>query len=416
MRILIVTDYLPYPPISGDRIRVYSMLRQIARHHSVSVVGFLQSPEDSIGISHLRRFCERVEALALRRRARVTRIPGLLRHVVAGIPFEFEFLRSDELACRINELASSSEFDIIQFEQSRMAPYLDALPADHGSKCILVLHNLAADQYDRISHIELARVRRLRAWLHGRMLRRWEPRYAERFDHCITVSERDRSALMMTNPRLKVDVVPNGVDTRLHRPLAWDGSQASLLFIGNLSYAPNTDGALWFCKQILPEIRRRVGGTRLCIVGNAPPPELLELSEDGTEVTGRVDSILPYYRRCRVAVVPLRAGGGTRLKILEAMALGRPVVSTSIGCEGLDVEHGRHILIADTPNQFAEATVCLLTDLKLCQRLSMEARELVVTKYDWDVVTSRLLDVYSELACQADPVSAASTDDEEIVA
>jgi len=397
MRILFITDYLPYPLISGDRIRVYNLIRRIARQHEVSLVGFLQTPDEIVGVSHMQEFCYRVETVNLRRRHKLARVPGLLRYVLAGIPFDFEFLRSEVLADRIRHLASSAGFDIVQIEQTRMALYLEALPTDTDYKHILVFHNVAAYQYDRISRIALTPTKRMRAWLHGRMLRRWEPRYAERFDRCITVSEVDRSLLMSANPHLQVDVVPNGVDTQIYQPLPLEGVQPALLLIGNMSYAPCADGAIWFCNQILPHIRRELSEVEVWIVGISPPPEVVRLSGDGVHVTGRVEDVVSCYRQSTVSVVPLRAGGGTRLKILEAMALGRPVVSTSIGCEGLDVVDGKHLLIADDPERFAEKTVRLLKDRALYQRIVADARQLAVTRYDWDVIAGQLLDVYSEM-------------------
>jgi glycosyltransferase involved in cell wall biosynthesis len=164
-----------------------------------------------------------------------------------------------------------------------------------------------------------------------------------------------------------------------------------------MNYVANFDAVLYFCSEILPRIRRVVSEVEVWVVGADPPPEVRRLSGDGVHVTGRVDDVVPYYRRSSVCVVPLRAGGGTRLKILEAMALGRPVVSTTIGCEGLDVVDGEHLLIADSPEQFADKTVRLLTDRASYQRITTKARQLVVDRYDWDVVARQLLEIYSEM-------------------
>jgi glycosyltransferase involved in cell wall biosynthesis len=136
-------------------------------------------------------------------------------------------------------------------------------------------------------------------------------------------------------------------------------------------------------------------------VGTDPLPDVLQLAGDGVHVTGYVKDVLPYYEQTAVSIVPLRAGGGTRLKILESMALGRPVVSTSIGCEGLDVIDGRHLLIADDPKSFADKTVRLLTDSVLFQHIATEARQLVVNRYDWDIIAHQLMDIYSELVQRA---------------
>jgi glycosyltransferase involved in cell wall biosynthesis len=241
-------------------------------------------------------------------------------------------------------------------------------------------------------------VGKIRTWLYSWMMRAWEPRYAERFDRCISVSEEDRRLLIASNPRLQVDVIPNGVDVQMYQPSSLDGNQPALLFIGTMDYPPCNDAALYFVSEILPHIRRVIPNVETWIVGRDPSPEVMQLNGKGVHVTGRVDDVRPYYRRSSVCVVPLRAGGGTRLKILEAMALGRPVVSTTIGCEGLDVVDGEHLLIADTPKLFSEQTVRLIQDTKLCQRITTEARELVVTHYDWDGIAKRLMLVYEDLA------------------
>jgi len=164
-----------------------------------------------------------------------------------------------------------------------------------------------------------------------------------------------------------------------------------------LNYPPGSDAALYFCNEILPRIKRVMENVQVWIVGANPPLKVKKLSENGVHVTGRVEDVVPYYKQSTACIVPLRAGGGTRLKILEAMALGRPVISTSIGCEGLDVVDGKHLLIADNPEQFAEKTVRVLMDRILYQRIVSEARQLVVDKYDWDTLAKDLLHIYDEL-------------------
>ncbi len=400
MRILYVTDYLPYPCVSGDLIRTYSLIRRVAAHHQVSLATFLERPDQISNVSHMQEFCHRVEVVNLPRKSKVARIPGLLRYILSGVPFDFEFLDSTRLKEKIRNLACEENFDIVQFEQSRMAPYLAALPSAFQGRTVLVFHNIASSQYRRIADIALTLRKRIRTWLHSWMLRRWEPRYAERFDRCIAVSEVDRDLLVKENSRLKgaVDVVPNGVDTRGYQPLPIELIPPNLLLIGSMDYEPCADGAVWFCRKILPEIIKVIGPVQVWIVGNSPPPIVTRLDSASIHVTGRVDDVVDYYRQCAISIVPIRAGGGTRLKILEAMALGRPVVSTTIGCEGLDVEDGRHLLIADEPGKFADNIVRLLNDPSLCRRIVREGRHLVESQYDWDVVTEHLLEIYSQLA------------------
>jgi polysaccharide biosynthesis protein PslH len=185
-----------------------------------------------------------------------------------------------------------------------------------------------------------------------------------------------------------------------------DSLSPALLFVGNLSYPPSADAALYFCKEILPQVCSLLEGVETWIVGANPIPELLQLDGKFIHVTGQVPDVTPYYRRSSVCVVPVRAGGGTRLKILEAMALGRPVVSTTVGSEGLAVVDGEHLLVADSPKVFAEQIVHLLTDQTLYERITANARRLVVTQYDWDAIAARLLQIYDELA--PDNISAGS--------
>jgi len=400
MRILYITDYLPFPMISGDRIRNYNLIRRIARQHQVWLAAPLIKPDQAEGILHLQEFCCGVETAPLQKRSKPTRLLAMLRYGLAGRPWEFEWLYSEELANKIRQLASTITFDIVQIEHSRMAPYLETLPSSTRAKRILVFHNIASLQYKRIAHVAETRTEKIRAWLHGRILRWWEPRYAERFDRCITMSEVDRRLLLKANSRLQASVIPNGVDTQAYRPLPLGSLPPALLFIGSMDYPPCADAAIYLCHQILPHIQRLLGQVKVWLVGRDPSPKVNRLNNNGVHVTGQVVDVVPYYRRSAVCVVPLRAGGGTRLKILEAMALGRPVVSTTIGCEGLDVVDGQHLLIADDPVQFAEKTVRLLTDKALYHRIANEARQLVVQKYDWDAIAEQLLDIYSEVTPQ----------------
>jgi sugar transferase (PEP-CTERM/EpsH1 system associated) len=398
MRILFINDNLPYPPISGDQIRVYNLIRRIARHHEVVLAAVVGPDENDKAAEHMREFCFRVETGIKRPRHQVTYLPGFLRSLIAGIPLEFSVQYSRELATKIRDIASKMEFDIVHVEQSLMAPYMENLPLGGHYKSILALQNIASQQFGKIARINVNTEDRLRSKIYSWQMSHWEPRCAGQFDECVTVSEPDRRLLLAANADLHVEVVPNGVDTHKYQPLAIeDISQPSVLLIGSMSYAPCVDAALYFCNQILPRIQRALGKVQLWIVGANPVPEVVALAGENVHVTGRVEDVVPYYQRCAVSVVPLRAGGGTRLKILEAMALGRPVVSTSIGCEGLEVRDGEHLLIADKPEAFAAKVVQLITDVDMYRRLTTIARELVVTHYDWDAIASHLLQLYVEL-------------------
>ena len=401
VRILMISSYLPYPPTSGGRIRIYNLLRRVASQHEVSLASLLESPEDIDGVPHLRQLCARVETASIDRRSRLAKAPGLLRYGLEGKPPELKLLHSDELAGKITHLISLMDFDIVQVE-SVMGLYVETLPHTRRYKSIVVFQNVASQQFGRIAHLELHPYRKLRAWFNSVTMGYWEPRYAEKFDRCIAVSQVDKQLLVNANPRLQVDVIPNGVDIEKYQPLPLppESVSPSLMLIGSMAYPPCADAVRYFCSEIFPLIRQSINGTELWIVGENPGAEVRELNGSGVHVTGRVEDVVPYYQRTTVCVVPLRAGGGTRLKILEAMALGRPVVSTTMGCEGLDVVDGEHLLIADTPEQFAQTTLRLLQDRQLYQHISANGRELVAARYDWDKIAERLMGVYDGIVAK----------------
>jgi sugar transferase (PEP-CTERM/EpsH1 system associated) len=397
MRILFITDYLPYPLIGGERIRVYNLLRRVASKHEVSIAGFLDPPDDLEAVAHLEKFCVKVETARLQRRSSLTHLPGLMRFALAGKPMELKFLHSEELVSKIKLLTSTMDFDIVQIEPSRMGFYLENLPRNNCHKSLLMFQNFTYQQYFRVFQIERRWDRKVRSLLNSLTMRQWEPHFAERFDRCAAVSEIDRRLLLKANPRLRVEVIPNGVDIQKYQPLPDENIGFTLLFIGSMEYPPCVDACLYFCHEILPIIKRMIGPVDLWLVGRNPRPEVRQLGGGGVHVTGKVEDVLPFYKQSAVCIVPLRAGGGTRLKILEAMALGRPVVSTTIGCEGLDVLDGEHLLIADTPQQFARQSVRLLTDRQLYRRISANGRRLVEARYDWDQIAGRLMEVYTEV-------------------
>ena len=397
MRVLIITNVIPYPPISGGALRVYNLLRRIAKRHDVWLATHLHTPDEAEGIPHLREFCQEVVTGLLNRKHPIAHLPGLLRYALAGWPLELKFLHSKELEQKLRHILSKVDFNIVHIKESDLGLYLQTIPPYAQCKRILTFFDIDFSQIYRIATLKQRLIKKWRSWLFSRMMHRWEPRYAERFDRCITVSDIDRQLLMTANKRLRVDVIPNGVDTQLYQPLRYEDASPNLLFIGAMDFLPSIDAAVYFCRDILPRIKQKVSEIEIWIVGRDPVHEVMQLDGNGVHVTGRVADVLPYYRKSSVCVVPLRAGGGTRLKILEAMALGRPVVSTSIGCEGLDVDDGEHLLIADSSEQFAEKTVRLLTDKTLYEHITTNARKLVVSRYDWDGIAEQLMQIYTEV-------------------
>jgi polysaccharide biosynthesis protein PslH len=401
MRVLLIADAVPYPPVNGALLRSYQLARRIARRNELWLAALTDSPSESDlqpdVEAHLREFCRGIVVAPRDRHTPLGHLPGLAGYALRGKPLELKFDYSQRLADEIRALTSRIAFDIVQIEHSHMAPYIEAVSPTSDAKHVLSFVDVEFDLYRRLFDVEKRPIARLRAGLHSLLMRRWEPAYAERFDQCVAVSSSDRQLLRAVNPHLRPEVVPNGVDTVALRPLPFDGAARGLVYVGRMSYLPCADGATYFCNEILPLIKRRGVEVETWIVGADPPPEVTALAGRDIRVTGRVADVTPYYQKSLVSIVPLRAGSGTRLKILEAMALGRPVVSTTIGCAGLDVVDGEHLLIADTAAEFAEATTRLLADRSLREQIAANARDLVVQRYDWDGIAEHLMRIHAGL-------------------
>lgn len=402
MNILFVTYGLPVPPDSGARIRDFNLISRIAAEHDVSVLSLLEFPDELDHAEPLRAICSNVDGVVARRSwlgTAVAAIGGFLEgRPVATTPFIYR-----DLAQRIREMTGSRQFDVVQIEHSFLAPYRDALAPGYKGATVLSLHNIGAQQY-RSMYDMSSGAARLPAAIKRFLMRGWEAAYAQQFDRTIVVSDRDRERLLETAPGCRVAVIENGVDCNKLRPLAMpQPDRQEILFVGTMGYLPNRDGARYFCREILPIIRESLPDCRLTIAGSGGLEHLSDLARPGLiEITGRVADLQPYYARSRVAVVPLRSGGGSRLKILEAMAFGRPVVSTSLGREGLDLVDGREILTADEPGTFARQVVTLIEDQQRWTEQVSAARLRVEQSYDWSLIAGRLDALYGRL-CRARP-------------
>ena len=309
MRILMLTNRIPYPPISGSTLRAYHLLKRIARHHEVWLATNLHNAADADGVPHLEQLCAGVLTGLLQQKHPVKHIPGLLRYAAAGWPLEHKYNYSHELACKIAELAETAPFDIVQVEEAPMIHYLLSMPSEAVHHKLLSFYDVRFDQSIRLSRIETRPIKRIRRWLYGHMMRRWEPRIAEHFDRCIVVSEKDGERLLRANPRLSVTVVPNGVDVHTYQPLPPNPGKPALLFVGSMDYIPGEDAAIYCATEIFPLVQRMIPAIELWLVGSNPPPTVRALdggAGGAIHVTGRVPDIVPYYRDTQVAVVPLR--------------------------------------------------------------------------------------------------------------
>jgi glycosyltransferase involved in cell wall biosynthesis len=301
----------------------------------------------------------------------------------------------DELLDRLSAVLGDGDYDVVQLEHTLLAPCLERIPPK--SRSVLSLHNVST--YQHLSMAKAAKSARTRAMLLAEawLQRQIESSYVPRFDQVVVVSEDERRLVRRLAPNASVTVVPQGVDLVTRRPLPDDGVPGTLLFVGNLEYPPNADAVVEFCRQTLPLVRERIPEVNLVVVGPGAPREVRALNSDKVEIVGRVERLEPSYARSQVVVVPLRAGGGSRLKVLEAMAFGRCVVSTPFGVTGLAVIDGREVLLGEPGASLARQLERALLDSPLRCQVAERGRRFVEREHSWDASAERLLAAYSTI-------------------
>jgi len=392
VKILHIFPYCPVPPQFGGALRIYNLLRLMAERHDVTVAyyGYPESVDLIRGA-----FDGRVrKALVTRRGWHVEyKRLGQIYSLVSRRSQFFNMGWTRRLEEMLRRELESGGYDLIQTEFSHMASF--DLPA--GIPKILDAHNVEFDLIRRQGEGTTSLLRKLNYNIEYRKLYHDELAACKKHDHLMVTSERDRELFDRHLPGMKKSVLPNGVDSTFFSPGKSEPEPRTLVFTGLMNYLPNNTGVQYFLKRIFPLILKRVPDVRLLVVGANPPPSLVALGGENVTFTGRVDDIRPYVHRAQVAVVPLTMGGGTRLKILESFAMKKPVVSTTIGAEGLDARHGESILLADEPEAFAGHVVSLLENRALRERLAANAYELMKTTYEWSVLGDLLERTYDEV-------------------
>jgi glycosyltransferase involved in cell wall biosynthesis len=389
MRVLLLTLVVPNPPDSGPRIKTHYLLRYLAQRHAVTLVSFVRSEAEEAAARALEPLCEAIHTVPIRR-SRLRDAGYLLASLASSRPFLM--LRDESQAMRrlLHELVARKEFDLVHADQLNMAPFAQAT----GLPMVLDEHNAVWTIFERLARQERG-AKRLLLELEWRRLRRYEGRVCVDADAVMSVSAEDRAALLSAGAAEPIPIIPIAVDVAGIQPVPRRPDAQGILSMATMYWPPNVDSVLWFAREVLPHIRREATGAPFYVVGARPPAEVVALASDPTiKVTGYVEDPTPYLESSALLIVPLRAGGGMRVKILEALARGIPVVSTTIGAEGIDVTHGEHLLIADEPAAFADAVVRVLRDRGLGDRLAAAGRRHALTRYDWRSVCPAVERIY----------------------
>jgi len=403
--ILFLTPQLPYPPHQGTTIRNFNLIRHLAARHEIHLLSFVHAPDEIARARPLHDLCSHIEGVPVPRRSTFGRALSVFRTRLPDMALR---LYSPAFRARLEAWLRETPYDVVEVEGIEMARYglwppeaagLRALSRsarwvfdDHNAEYILQQRAFQTD------------VRQPRRWLGAlyslvqwQKLRRYETAVCRAADRVVAVSEADAAALRGLIPDLSVSVVPNGVDTEHYRPEAVMPlpDSPNLVFTGKMDFRPNVDAVTWFCQEILPRVWESRPETRFAIVGRDPHARVQALAADPrVMVTGYVDDVRPYIAGAAVYVVPLRMGGGTRLKVLEAMAMGKAIVTTRVGGEGIALVPGQEALVADDAEEFAAGAIALLADPARRQVMGQAARRLVVERYDWRAIVPRLEAAY----------------------
>lgn len=407
MRILFVTPSLPSRPRDGASRRMHGLIAGLARSHTVSVLAFVQPGEDqTAAISASRDVCVEVVTVENDRYGLSGRRKRVLQMRSLATPRSFEHLvyYRPALQTALDGMLARTRYDIVNVEFCWMA--YPSFPT--AARLVLDEHNIEYDILRRTARSETQTARKLYNVVDYRKLRREERAIWRKFDACCLTSERDERLLRRDLPSTRTAIVPNGADTSFFRPQAAPPEPMTIAFFGQISYYPNTDGLLFFLREVMPRLKQTHPRVTLLIIGMSPPEVISAYEGDDVIVTGVVDDIRPYLERASVIIAPLRIGGGTRLKILEAMAMGKPVVSTRIGAEGIDVTDGQDILLADSAGEFAARVRQVLDDPVLARQLGGAARRLIEQRYDWQASVQRVEQLYQELLPAGSPAGRAA--------
>lgn len=423
MKILFVVPDCPYPPDKGTALRNFHLIKGLAARHEIHLLGFSHEEKDAVWRAELRRYCQRIEFVPAPTRTVWRRLATVLFSSLPDMAWRLPSLAMEE---KLRLLLTQENYDLVQIEGIELGRYVllvkGRLSGDRGVDQSLVSgeryrvvfddHNaeylLQKRAFEIDRHYPRKWIRAFYSLLQWQKLRRYEQMVCFHADQVIAVSEADRVALQSLLPGLEVAVVPNGVDCEKFSPalanqtlppLPTDARRlASLVFTGTMDFRPNIDAVTWFCSEVLPLIQRELFHVHVCIVGKSPSAEVRALADNpAVTVTGYVEDIRPYVLGSKVYIVPLRMGSGTKLKVLQAMAMGIPVVSTSLGIEGIRVTPGEEILVGDTPEEFARQVIALLNDEGKRTAMARRARAVVAQQYDWQSIVPRLESVYAQV-------------------
>jgi sugar transferase (PEP-CTERM/EpsH1 system associated) len=394
MKILFLSPTVPFPLTDGGRIRVFNLLKQIAEQSDVTLLALETQTTDAEGVAVLQQLGVTVHlvpnAPTLPRVSFGTLVKAFLkRQPITVARYDVPAYRQ-----KFRELIANQTFDLVHYEMFHIAQF----HRETDLPSVLSQQNVDSAIWRRLCSETVNPFYKFAYWTQQLAFQRYERVLSPKFDAVTCTSDIDASVFQQYCAKDAIEIIPNGVDITHYQPDFAAEAPAHLIYIGSMDWYPNEDAVAFFADEVLPRIQETVPDVAFSIVGGNPSARVQKLAErERVVVTGRVPEIKPYFAEATVFVVPLRIGSGTRLKILEALAMGKAIVSTTVGAEGLDLRDGEEILIADEPTAFADAVIRLLTDSKLRRRVGENGRARVERDYDWRSIGKKLYTLYESL-------------------
>jgi glycosyltransferase involved in cell wall biosynthesis len=406
MRILFLTQIVPYPPDAGPKVKTWHVLRYLVQSgHQVTLATFCREEEEKY-IETLRNLCEDVIPIPIKR-SRLADIKFLIKSLITGRPFLIE--RDDLTAMRklVGSLVSKGKIDAIHADQLSMAQFAFQ-PKDQRNWPVTIFdaHNAVWTIVERTKDSANFLLKPILG-IEAQRIRHYEGKIISDFDHTLAVSETDKAALLkVCSPQIrkdtlssKITVIPIAADTEALVPVKRKPGSKNIFTLGTLHYPPNADGIRWFTNQVFPLILDKMPDATLTIAGKNPPSDFVQMAKNNPsiKVTGYVPDLTPYFESAAILVVPVRAGGGIRVRILEAFARAMPVITTTVGLEGIEAQPGVDVLVEDDKVLFAKTALELMNNEFLQEQLAHNGRKLAKTRYDWQIILEDLDKVYDSL-------------------
>jgi sugar transferase (PEP-CTERM/EpsH1 system associated) len=396
-----LTPYLPYPPTSGGRMRTYNLVKHLRDDFQITLVCFGRPEEKAFDLAPMRELCN---LIIVDRAPSPSTMKAALLSLTSPKPVTMRLYHTPEMKATIARLLQQNPIDLIHVESFYM---LQNLPTRLDVPVLLSEPAIEYVAWWRHAQVTRPWFMRPAIALEALKMRLWEPRAWSEATLVGVMSATDAAVIKRATPGVPTAPAPNGVDVEFfHTDETVTRDNQTAVYMGDYKYFPNTDAVLYFVESIMPLIRAKRPDFHLVLLGKDPPPELRALGDDpasGVMVTGLVDDTRPYLQRSAVFICPLRSGSGTRFKLLESLACGCPVVSTSVGCEGLDAIDGQHMVIRDTPQAFADAVLDLLNDPAHGQMIGQQGRQWVVRQHAWRHSAALLRETYDKLIGHEEP-------------